>query len=70
MNERMNHWNERYLTGDLPWDTGRHDSNLERIITEYCIAPCHALDIGCGHGSNAIWLAQQGFDVDATDPSP
>jgi len=70
MSERKHRWNERYLTGDLPWDSGRHDSNLEQVIAEYGIAPCRALDIGCGHGSNALWLAQQGFDVDATDLSP
>ncbi len=70
MSERKHRWNERYLKGDLPWDTGRHDRNLERVIGEYGIGPCRALDIGCGHGSNAIWLAQHGFDVDAVDLSP
>jgi len=70
MNERVRRWNQRYLEEDLPWDTGRHDHALARTITEYGIAPCRALDIGCGHGSNAIWLAEQGFDVDGTDISP
>lgn len=28
-----------------------------------------ALDLGCGPGRNAIWLARQGFDVDAVDLS-
>lgn len=28
-----------------------------------------ALDLACGLGSNAIWLAQQGWDVDAVDIS-
>ena len=28
-----------------------------------------ALDLGCGPGRNAIWLAQQGFAVDAVDLS-
>ncbi|MCP3990570.1 MAG: methyltransferase domain-containing protein [Actinomycetia bacterium] len=29
-----------------------------------------ALDLGCGPGRNAIWLAQQGYQVDAIDLSP
>ncbi len=29
-----------------------------------------ALDLGCGPGRNAVWLAQQGFHVDALDLSP
>lgn len=59
----------RYLTGDLPWDTGRHDKNLERAIRDGTIAPCRALELGCGTGTNALWLAAQGFDVTAVDIS-
>lgn len=29
----------------------------------------HALDLGCGHGRNALWLARQGWQVDALDLS-
>lgn len=29
-----------------------------------------ALDLGCGPGRNAVWLAQQGYHVDAIDLSP
>ena len=60
-------WNERYLTGDLPWETGRVDSNLERVVAEHNIAPCPALELGCGTGNNALRLAGRGFDVTAVD---
>jgi SAM-dependent methyltransferase len=62
-------WDERYKTGNLPWDTGRHDPTLELIIGEFKIGPCRTLEFGCGTGTNAIWLAQQGFDVTAIDIS-
>ena len=29
--------------------------------------PCKALDLGCGQGRNALFLAQHGFDVTAVD---
>jgi hypothetical protein len=32
-------WNERYGTADLPWDTGRHDLNLEQILKTFAIRP-------------------------------
>ena len=31
------------------------------------LTPGRALDIGCGAGGNAVWLAQQGWQVTATD---
>jgi SAM-dependent methyltransferase len=62
-------WNERYEKGDLPWETGRHDAGLSDVIAEFSVKPCKALEIGCGTGNNAIWLAQQGFSVTATDLS-
>ena len=31
------------------------------------VKPCKALDLGCGQGRNALFLAQQGFDVTAVD---
>ena len=63
-------WDARYETGDLPWDSGRHDHSLEAVLSEYDIAPCQTLEIGCGTGTNAIWLAKRGFTVTAIDISP
>lgn len=63
-------WNDHYLKGDTPWDAGRPSTELQRMLAEAHIAPCRALEIGCGTGVNAVWLAQQGFDVTAIDLSP
>lgn len=63
-------WNERYREGDLPWDTGRPSSELQRVLSEHNIAPCRALDIGCGTGTNSVWLGSQGFDVTGIDLAP
>ena len=62
-------WEERYRSGDTPWDTGRPSSELQRVIAEENIRPCRAIELGCGSGTNAVWLAQQGFDVTAVDLS-
>jgi methyl halide transferase len=66
----LEHWEERYRAGQAPWDTGRPSSELERTVAEERIAPCRAFELGCGTGANAVWLAQQGFDVTAVDISP
>jgi SAM-dependent methyltransferase len=66
----VEHWNKRYQGGDSPWDTGQPSSELRRVLHEEVIAPCRALELGCGTGTNAVWLAQQGFDVTAVDLAP
>ncbi|MFY9727494.1 MAG: class I SAM-dependent methyltransferase [Bryobacteraceae bacterium] len=62
-------FDEYYQSGDTPWDIGKPDFNLIQIVTTTSIKPCRALEIGCGTGDNAIWLAQQKFDVLAFDAS-
>lgn len=61
---------ERYQSGDTPWDHNAPDSNLINTVTQQPITSCKALDIGCGTGDNSIWLAQHGFTVTGSDISP
>ena len=62
-------FNEHYKEGSTPWDIGKPDFNLVQTVTTTPIAPCKALDIGCGTGDNAIWLSQQNFNVIGIDIS-
>jgi methyl halide transferase len=64
-------WNDRYASGEpLPWDTGTPDPMLVEMIDSRAIAPGPALEVGCGTGTNAIYLAQRGFEVVGVDISP
>ncbi len=63
-------WNDRYRDGNLPWDTGRPSSELQRVLGRHPIQPCRALELGCGTGTNSVWLAQQGFEVTGIDVAP
>jgi SAM-dependent methyltransferase len=62
-------WDEKYATGDTPWDSGLASRAMLRVIGERQIVPARALELGCGTGTNAIALAQLGFDVTAVDCS-
>lgn len=62
-------WDERYRSGQTPWDTGNPSVELTRVLDEKLVPPCRALELGCGTGTNAIFLAQRGFHVTAADSS-
>jgi SAM-dependent methyltransferase len=59
-----------FYAGDgdaVPHWSGRPNPTLVREVAG--LAPGHALDVGCGEGADAIWLAQHGWRVTAIDPS-
>jgi SAM-dependent methyltransferase len=63
-------WNESYASGQLPWDTGQPEPLLVEFVASGSIKPSPTLEIGAGTGTNAIWMAECGFDVLGVDLSP
>ena len=49
--------------------TATHSAVVE-AVEKWGVAPCEALDLGCGQGRNALYLALNGFDVTAVDYNP
>lgn len=62
-------WDERYVAGETPWDTGEPDEYLVEFLRCNLVERGRALDVGCGTGTNALWLASQGFAVLGIDIS-
>jgi SAM-dependent methyltransferase len=60
---------ERYRSGDTPWDHGTPDHNLVDTVRQHPVPACRALDIGCGTGENVLWLARHGFESTGCDLS-
>jgi len=63
----MNEWDERYAaTGEELW-SGRANGVLIAELSGQ--RPGRALDVGCGEGGDAIWLARRGWEVTGVDVS-
>lgn len=63
-------WNARYAEGDLPWDTGVPDHHLVEVVERGGLPRGRLFEVGCGTGTNAVWLAAEGFTVLGVDVSP
>lgn len=57
-------WDERYAGAELMWSLGPN-----RFVAAECdrLPAGRALDLACGEGRNAIWLAGRGWQVIAVD---
>ena len=62
-------WDFLYLFRRTPWDTGVTPPEIVAMIEGGKVSIGRALDLGCGTGTNAIYLAQHGFTVTAIDVS-
>lgn len=53
----------------LPWETGRAEPDLAELIKQGVVEEGKVLDICCGLGTQAIYMAKQGFEVYGIDIS-
>ena len=57
-------WNTRYAGSGLVWTA---EANRFLVAEVADLEPGRALDVACGEGRNAVWLAERGWEVTAVD---
>jgi len=56
---------------ELPWFSSRASPFLVRAVAAHWLAPrVRVLDVGCGAGTNVLWLAKHGFPAVGVDVAP
>src|SRR5688572_12522126 len=53
----------------MPWEIGPR-AELVALVSDGRLRPGRAVDLGCGTGANAVFLARHGFDVTGIDFAP
>lgn len=57
-------WDRRYTESPWPFT---EEPNIFLVSEVGPMEPGRALDLGCGEGRNAVWLAERGWDVTGVD---
>lgn len=61
-------WEKAYREKDVVAFSNKPNATIKEFENLFCKS-AHVLDVGCGEGQNAIYLAEQGCQVDAFDLS-
>lgn len=67
MDQPADFWEQRYASSERIW-SGRANQALADVAET--LPPGRALDLGCGEGGDAIWLAQHGWQATGIDIAP
>lgn len=54
----------------IPWNLEEPPQRLVEVVESKRVSPCEAVDLGCGAGNYAVWLASKGFQMTGVDISP
>jgi SAM-dependent methyltransferase len=55
---------------EIPWNIESPPKALVELVESGKVQPCKTIDLGCGAGNDAVYLASVGFDVTGVDISP
>jgi methyl halide transferase len=69
MEQREKNWNKRYLEKDIPWEEESPSYVLEPLLKNYSNYNSKIFEIGCGLGTNALYIAGLGYCISAADVS-
>lgn len=67
LNEQMEQIYRDILPENIPWNLTKPPTLLVQAVESGRIKPCKAVDLGCGAGNYAVWMAKQGFEMTGID---
>ncbi len=69
LKDRMDRIYSELAPDQIPWNSETPPAILKALVESGAIAPCRAIEFGCGAGNYVIYLASRGFDATGVDLS-
>jgi 2-polyprenyl-3-methyl-5-hydroxy-6-metoxy-1,4-benzoquinol methylase len=69
LRDQMDKIYQELSTENIPWNLEEPPDLLVDAVETGKVKPCKTIDLGCGAGNYAVWLAQQDFEVTGIDIS-
>jgi SAM-dependent methyltransferase len=70
LREQMDRVYRELALEEIPWNLESPPAVLVRLVESRWVQPCDAVDLGCGAGNHAVWLATLGFRMTGVEISP
>jgi len=70
MQDEMERIYKNIPLSNIPWNVETPPDALIELVDQGKVLPCSTIDLGCGAGNYAIYLASRGIDVTGIDISP
>ena len=61
LKEQMDSIYRKLTLDEIPWNIESPPDVLVDLVYSQWVKPCEAIDLGCGAGNYAVWLASRGF---------
>ncbi len=69
LKEQMDTIYHELTLDEIPWNVENPPDVLTDLVESGWVLPCDAVDLGCGAGNYAVWLASKGFRMTGLDLS-
>jgi hypothetical protein len=63
LKQQMNGIYQELSLEEIPWNLESPPELLVEVVESRWVLPCAAVDLGCGAGNHAVWLATKGFQM-------